>query len=155
MIRTYANTKAELNIAEERLNLLMSRKEELYVKFFPLSAKISDAPAHTNKLTDAMAGYVAELTKVNPVTKMSLDSEITEARNNRDKLGYYLKRMEINLKSTTGIENELFYKIVVEGYRPTKAVNNIAEKYNKEPETIWKYYYPKIKKEISKCIVNV
>jgi hypothetical protein len=155
MIRTYANTKAELNIAEERLNLLMSRKEELYVKFFPLSAKISDAPAHTNKLTDAMAGYVAELTKVNPVTKMSLDSEITEARNNRDKLEYYLKRMEINLKSTTGIENELFYKIVVEGYRPTKAVNNLAEKYNKEPETIWKYYYPKIKKEISKCIVNV
>jgi len=155
MIRTYANTKAELNIAEERLNILMSRKEELYVKFFPLSAKISDAPAHTNKLTDAMAGYVAELTKVNPVTKMSLDSEITEARNNRDKLEYYLKRMEINLKSTTGIENELFYKIVVEGYRPTKAVNNIAEKYNKEPETIWKYYYPKIKKEILKCIVNV
>jgi hypothetical protein len=155
MIRTYANTKAELNIADERLNLLMLRKEELYTKFFPLSARMGETTAHTNKLTDAMAGYVAELTKINPVTNMSLDQEITDARNKRNTLSYYLKRMEYNLETTTGIENELFYKIVVKGYNPTKAVEIIAEKYKREPITIWKYHYPKIKKEISKCIVNV
>lgn len=49
MIRTYANTKAELNIAEERLHLLMDRKDELYTKFFPITARQSDAPSHTNR----------------------------------------------------------------------------------------------------------
>ena len=155
MIRTYANTKAELNIAENRLHLLMDRKEEIYSKFFSITAKISDTFSHSNNQYDPMAAYVAELTKINPVTGVSLDQEIEDARNNVGKLKYYLKSMELNLQQTTGIENELFVLVAVKGYRPTRAVEIIAEKYKKEPITIWKYNYKKIKKEISKCIVNV
>lgn len=155
MIRTYANTKAELNIAEERLQLLMNRKEELFTKFFPITSRQSDTFSHTNKRSEPMIDYLAELEKVNPVTNKSLNQEITDARNQADTLRYYLKRMEYNLEHTTGIENELFSLIVVKGVRKTKAVEIIAEKYRKEPITIWKYYYPKIKEEISKCIVNV
>ena len=155
MIRTYANTKAELNIAEDRLHLLMDKKEELFTKYFPITTRMGDSFEHTNKQIDPMAAYVAELTKVNPTTDMSLDDEITEARNQVGILKYYVKRMEYNLENTTGIENELFKLIVVKGFKMTKAVELVAEKYKKEPVTIWKYYYPKIKKEISKCIVNV
>ena len=155
MIRTYANTKAELSIAEERLHLLMDRKDEIYTRFFPITSRQTDTFSHTNKRTDNMANYIAELEKINPVTKMSLDDEITEARNKVGTLQYYLKRMEYNLENTTGIENELFTWIVIKGYKPTRAVEFVAEKYKKEPGTIWKYHYPKIKEEISKCIVNV
>ena len=158
MIRTYAITKAELNIAENRLHLLMDRKDELYTKFFPITARQSDAPAHTNKRSDPMADYIAELEKVNPVTGMSLDDEITEARNKVGNLQYYLKRMEYTLEQTTGIENELFTWIAIKGYNPTRAVEFVAEKYKKKDcSTIWKYHYPKIKKEleICKCLVNV
>ena len=155
MIRTYSNTKAELNIAEERLHLLMDKKDELYTKFFPIAAKQSDAPSHTNKRNDPMADYVAELEKINPVTGKSLDDEITEARNNVGKLKYYIKRMEYNLEHTTGIENELFTWIVIKGFTPTRAVEFVADKYKREPNTIWRHHYPKIKKEILKCQVNV
>lgn len=155
MIRTYANTKAELNIAEERLHLLMERKDEIYTRFFPLSTKQSDTFSHTNKQSDPMAAYLIELEKVNPVTGKSLDDEITEARNNVGKLRYYIKRMELNFENTTGIENELFKLIVIKGCNPTRAVDIVAEKYKKEPRTIWAYNYPKIKKEILKCSVKV
>ena len=155
MIRTYANTKAELNIAEDRLHLLMERKDELYTKFFPITTQNSDTYSHSNARHDPMAAYVAELEKVNPVSGMSLDDEIIEARNKVGTLKYYVKRMELNFEKTTGIENELFKLIAIKGCNPTKAVDIIAEKYKKEPRTIWQYNYPKIKKEILICSVKV
>lgn len=155
MIRTYANTKAELNIAEERLHLLMDRKDELYTRFFPLTARQNDSGVHSNKRSDPMADYIAELEKINPITGKSLDDEITEVRNEVGKLQYYIKRMEYVLEHTTGIENELFTWVAVKGYSPTRAAEFVAEKYKKDLSTIWKYHYPKIKEEISKCLVNV
>lgn len=155
MIRTYANTKAELNIAKSRLELLMKQKEELYTKYFPLTAKFEETSAHTNKRNDSMADYMAELTKINKVTGMSLDQEIEEQRNKVQILEYYIRLMEYNFENTTGRENELFKLIVMHGYKPAKAVEKIAEKYKREPRTIWEYDYSKIKKEIEKCSVKV
>jgi hypothetical protein len=155
MIRTYANTKAELSIAEDRLHLLMERKDEIYTKFFPITAKNSDVYTHSNSIHDLMAAYIAELEKVNPVSGLSLDDEIKEARNKVGILNYYVKKMEEALKNTTGIENELFTWIAIKGYKPTRAVEFVAEKYKKDEQTIWKRYYRKIKKEIYKCTVKV
>lgn len=155
MIRTYANTKAELNIAKSRLELLMKQKEELYTKYFPLTARLEEASAHTNKRSDPMTDYMAELTKINKITGMSLDQEIEEQRNKVQILEYYIRLMEYNLENTTGIENELFKLIVIKGINKSKAVKKIAEKHDMHDDTIWKYHYPKIKKEIDKCLVNV
>ena len=55
MIRTYANTKAELNVARIRLNELMTEKEVLYTKYFPMSSKTEEVSGHTNKKTDSFA----------------------------------------------------------------------------------------------------
>ena len=75
-ITNYTNTQAELLIAKDRLNLLMERKEKIYTKFFPIVARMSDTPSHTNKKSDPMADYVYEITKPNPITGISLDQEI-------------------------------------------------------------------------------
>lgn len=155
MIRTYANTKAELNIAQLRLNELMTEKEVLYTKYFPLTSKTEEMSAHTNKRSDPMADYIAELTKVNPITGISLDQEIEEQQNKVGRLKYCINLMDYNLEYTTGIENDLFRLIVVKGKNKTKAVRIVAEKYNMHDDTIWKYHYQKIKKEIDKCLVNV
>lgn len=155
MIRTYANTKAELNIAQLRLNELMTEKEVLFARYFPITSKFSEVSAHSNNRRDNMADFLAELTKINKITGMSLEDEIDEQRNRVGRLEYYIRMMDYTLKNTTGIENELFRLIVVEGRRKTRAVELVAEKYNREPVTIWKYHYPKISKEIDKCIVNV
>ena len=36
-IKTYTNTKCELEMAKIRLSLLMDRKEQLYAKYFPVT----------------------------------------------------------------------------------------------------------------------
>ena len=36
-IRTYTNTKCELEIAKIRLSFLMDKKEQLYAKYFPVT----------------------------------------------------------------------------------------------------------------------
>ena len=154
-ITNYANTQAELNAAKGRLNLLLERKEIIYTRFFPLVAKVSDAPSHTNKKSDPMADYVSEITKPNPITGISLSDEIEETRNDVGRLQYYIGIMRENFKTLTGIENELFKLIVIDGYSKTKAVHKVAEDHEKDPRTIWKFHYPKIKEEISKCSVNV
>ena len=150
MIRTIANTKAELNIAKERLNLLMDKKQEIYAKYFSLTAKMSDTPARTNKITDLMAEYVAEITVVNSITGMSLDDEIEHIRNEINKLEYYIRIMEYNIAHTSGIENDLFKKIAINGLSPTKAVERVADKYDMHTDSIWKYHYKKIEKELKK-----
>ena len=118
-------------------------------------AQLKDIPSHTNKESDKMADYIYEITKINSITGMSLEEEIEDARNEANRLEYYVKLMEYNFEHTTGIENELFKKIIIDGYKPSKAVSKIAEKYNKDDTTIWHLYYPKIKSEILKCTVKI
>lgn len=155
MIRTYANTKAELNIAQLRLNELMTEKEVIYSRYFPMTADPSKESSHTNNHSDPMGDYVAEITRIREETGMSLEGEIEYQKKRVDDLRHCINLMDDYLRVTTGIENELFRLIVVDGRKKTKAVELVAEKYNREPVTIWKYHYPKISKEIDKCIVNV
>ena len=143
MIITYAITKAELHVAEERLHLLMARKEELYTRFFPLASRMGDTTGHTNKRSDPMAAYVSELEKINPVTNMSLDDELENCQNEIRTLQYYLKRMEYIIKESKGIKNELFCLVIMDGVRPVKAVKQIADKYSIEEDSVWKRHYPK------------
>lgn len=65
-----------------------------------------------------------------------------------------LKIIEGYLKELTGIENELFYLIIVKGMSVTKAVDKVAFNNDKEVSTIWKNYYPKVKKIINELVNN-
>ena len=160
-IRTYTNTKCELEMAKARLSLLMDRKEELYCKYFPMTQKIKEdvvSESHTNK--DKMASYVHELHEVDIGTGKSLADEIEEKRAIVESLQQYLNLMNDTLSKMNGIEYALYYEIVVKGMRVSRAVSIIAERYNRDDQTIWKYHYSKIKKDIkslkkySECTVN-
>ena len=65
-----------------------------------------------------------------------------------------LKIIEGYLKELTGIENELFYLIIVKGMSVTKAVDKVEFNNDKEVSTIWKNYYPKVKKIINELVNN-
>ena len=76
-IRTYTNTRCELEMAKTRLNLLMDKNQELWSKFFPVTAQpkeiVVDGGLHNN---DKMASYMEELLRVDIGTGMSLSQEI-------------------------------------------------------------------------------
>ena len=148
-IRTYTNTKCELEMAKARLGLLMDRKEQLYCKYFPMVAKIKEdvvSGGQTNK--DKMADYVHELHEVDIGTGKSLAEEIEVQRAVVDSLQQYVNQMNDTLAKMSGIEYALYYEIVVKGMRVSRAVSAIAERYNREDQTIWKCHYSKIKKDI-------
>ena len=146
-IRTYTNTKCELEVAKIRLSQLMDRKEQLYAKYFPITQKIKDDVITGGKKdNDKMAMYVHELNEVDIGTGFSLAGEIEYQRSIIERDTKYINEMTETLNKNSGIEYALYYEIVINGVSITQAVKNIAEAYNKEERTIWKYHYSKIKK---------
>ena len=152
-IRTYTNTKCELEMAKTRLRLLMDRKEQLYAKYFPVTQKLKEDIVKGGEVDkDKFARYLYELYNVDIGTGNSLAQEIEYQRELVDQLNSYVNAMSDTLGKMSGIEYALYYEIVVKGVRISRAVSNVAEEYGKEDQTIWKYHYPKIKKEIKKVI---
>ena len=95
-----------------------------------------------------MALYLHELYLIDVGTGMSLAGEIDEQQETVNTLQNYITTMESTLSKMSGIEYDLYYEIVVNGTQITKAVERIAEKYERDNQTIWKNHYRKIKKDI-------
>ena len=150
-IRSYTDTKCELEMAKTRLSLLMDKKEKLYCKYFPITPTLKEVMVDGGQRNnDKMADYLHELHEIDVGTGKSLADEIVYQQQNIDKLQGYLNNMNESLSKMTGIEYQLYYEIVVKGVNVTKAVENIADKNDKETRTIWKNYYNKIKKDVKK-----
>ena len=132
----------------------MDRKEKLYCKYFPITAKAKEVMVDGGyRNNDKMADYIHELHEVDIGTGKSLAEEITYQQQIVDNLQGYLNNMADSLSKMTGIEYQLFYEIVYKGVKITKAVENIATANGIEPQTIWKNYYKKIKKYVNRVIV--
>lgn len=59
-----------------------------------------------------------------------------------------LNQIENDLKDLTGIKNKIYKEIIVNGTSITKAIDKIADEEGKDPSTLWKNYYPDVKKRI-------
>ncbi|MCL2354614.1 MAG: hypothetical protein FWC68_01770 [Oscillospiraceae bacterium] len=148
-IRNYVDTKNELEIAEHRLNYLLDKKEELYLRYCaPVTSNLENVKVQTSKVNrDNVAEYMHELTK-KQINGLSLDEEVTDQQNVVNKLKYYINLMNYNLKQMKGVEYKLYYAIVVEAKGVTAGIAEVSEVTSKAESTLWKYYYPKIKSEI-------
>ena len=65
-----------------------------------------------------------------------------------NKYSNLLAKMEEKLKDCKGIDRELLYEIMIKGTNVTRAVDKVAINYDMDSSTIWKNYYPKVKKQI-------
>lgn len=150
-IRSYTDTKCELEMAKTRLSLLMNKKEELYCKYFPITPKLKEVMVDGGEENnDKMADYLHELYEIDLGTGKSLAEEIEYQQKNVDNLQTYLNDMNETLSKMSGLEYKLYYEIVVKGVNISKAVDNIADFSGKDTRTIWKNYYSKIKKDVKK-----
>lgn len=150
-IRTYTNTKCELEMAKTRLSLLMDKKEQLYCKYFPVTQRLKeDIVKGGERDKDKMASYVHELNEVDIGTGRSLAQEIEHQRAVVDRFTRYVNDMSETLGRMNGIEYALYYEIVVKGVRISRAVSNVAERFNVDDRSVWKYHYSKIKNDVKK-----
>lgn len=160
VIKTYIDTQCELNIAKERLSLLLDRKAELYSKYFGFNISYGDKAQGGTVQNDNMINYLHDLHEKDYGTGRSLEEEINYQQDKINKLQYHINNIANSLNKLSGLEYKLFYEIVYNNINITKAVELVANNNNKDVGTIWKYYYPKIKKELrklqkySECTVN-
>ena len=150
-IQTYTNTKCELEMAKKRLNLLIDRQTKLYSDYFPITPKLKEISVDGGERNnDKMADYLHELHCVDIGTGKSLAEEISYHQEKIKTLEATLDTMTTTLAGMEGIEYSLYYEIVVNGSNVTRAVELVAERYDKDVQTIWKYHYKKIKRDIRK-----
>lgn len=116
----------------------MDRKEKIY----------NDCLLFKNK--NDVIKYTYELSKRNSITGKSIKEEITDLREEKEKLEKTLFEMEKGLKSLTGVKKELFAEIVCNGLKPTKAVEKIAKHKNMSINNVWKNHYRKIMPQLEK-----
>lgn len=155
-IKTYTDTKCELDIAKTRLSKLMDDKERLYCKYFPLTPTLKkDVVTGGEENKDKMADYVHELHEIDYGTGKSLAQEIAYQRDIVDRLQSYLNLMSDSLKQMSGIEYQLFYAIAYKGIPVSKAVDTVAELNNLDTRTVWRNHYKKIKKYVKKLGMSV
>ena len=64
-------------------------------------------------------------------------------------------KMEKDIQKLQGIENKLYYEIVIKGNGITKAIDKIAGSEYIDVSTLWKNYYPKIKPDIEKLYLLI
>ena len=144
VIVCYDNTRHSLEIIKEELKILLERKDKIYSKYF---SKSGMSQLNKNKMIkDKMALYIHECTKINPKTGKSLDMEIEEVQNEVDKLEDHLRVMTKNLLKMNGIEYDIYSRIVLKNQKITKAIEEVAENFDKSERYVWDIYNKKIKK---------
>ena len=149
-IRNYNETFFEYKSALEHLTTLRNKHEEIYTRYLGYKSPsfdniICDGGVYTNKMND----YLDELNKRDS-NDLSLSDKIINQEKQVNILSKTLRNIEHNLRCMQGIEYQLYTRIAVDKLSITRAVESVALDNNKEPITIWKYYYPRIKKEVHK-----
>lgn len=78
---------------------------------------------------------------------------LVEEKNRLNELEVFHKKiitkMEEDLLDLSGVENKLYCEIVLKGINVTKAIDKIAYEEDLDVSTLWKNYYPKIKRKIN------
>lgn len=157
VIRNYTDTKNELEIAKNRLYILETRQQQLFSKYFPITSFIKDVDIQSSHISndDNMVNYLTEMDKIDHDTKMSLRDEIMCQKAIINTLKPYIANMECNLRTMKSIEYKLYYAIVVEARGITGGIDHVSLDTGKDVSTLWKYYYPKIEKEIKKLEIII
>lgn len=155
-LRNYGNTKIELKIARQRLEILSRRKQDLYDRFVsPKGWQVSEGGGVSSKNTQSgTEKFVMACEAVSEVTGLSLNAEIEQCQADIEHLADLCQMMENTLEHLEGIEATLFSLIVIAGKTPTQAVEDVAEMQSMSIDNVWHTYYKKIKQFIDELTVK-
>lgn len=155
-LRNYGNTKIELKIARQRLEVLSRRKQDLYDRFVsPKGWQVSEGGGVSSKNPQSgTEKFVMACEAVSEVTGLSLNAEIEQCQADIEHLADLCQMMENTLEHLEGIEATLFSLIVIAGKTPTQAVEDVAEMQSMSIDNVWHTYYKKIKQFIDELTVK-
>ena len=151
-IRNFTDTLNEYKIAKGRLGFLLGLEEVKRQRYCGLkSTSIAKVDNSSKRVKgNNVPAFLDAMNRINEKTGLSLSGEIMEQEAMVNTLSCTLMEMANNLRQMEGVEYQLYYAIVIKGLGITGGVEYVAERTEKDAGTIWKYYYPRIEKEIKK-----
>ncbi len=123
----YYKQLVDLLCARERLNTLRDRADEIFNRYFPITARYTEvSTSGGGAKNDKMVSYLSEL------EESGIDSEIKQVIQKIDKLQSSICRMEIilqNVENISGVDN-LEYKVLKLKYYENRSytLQQIADK---------------------------
>jgi DNA-directed RNA polymerase sigma subunit (sigma70/sigma32) len=123
----YYKQLVDLLCARERLNTLRDRADEIFNRYFPITARYTEvSTSGGGTKNDKMVSYLSEL------EESGIDSEIKQVIQKIDKLQSSICRMEIilqNVENISGVDN-LEYKVLKLKYYENRSytLQQIADK---------------------------
>lgn len=148
-IKTYQEVKAEYEMVKSRYEYLEDKRKALYQRLLGLhSPSLENNGSKGNgssELGDKVSQYVFEYEEKKQRNGKTLKEEIEALYLEMLALEALLASYEEILSHLSGIDYQLFYKIGVEGLKPNKAVEEVAETNGYSERQVWRIYnYVKI-----------
>lgn len=134
VFQAYSNTKAECDVLKLRLELMRERE-----------TKIEDMYALPNYSPVDIEKYISESGRRTNDTQRTVYEEISMLEKDISKYELALKGMEESLVMMQGIEYDLYKAIVIDGMKPSVAVEKVSNQCGKSESTLWRNAYKKIK----------
>lgn len=153
VLRSYNNTIQELKLIQKRLEVLEAKKEELFYRIcYPQGWHTDDGSgSKSTSIPSSVTEKFASLcNEVNERTGLSLNDEINVCKHEIERLKKLVDEMNTILKNLDGIEYEIYAKIVVDGLKPTRAVQHVAQDHFMSEDNVWRTYYSKVKQYLVK-----
>lgn len=154
---SYNNEIKKRRLYLNELKRCKERREELHSIYLGGSNSFKEqvkGGKSINPMQDAQARYYDATNCETYINLDGIDYSINEyiekLKEILEKQKEYLEGQSEILNMLEGRPNELFCLIQVEGLRPTKAVETLANKYGLDTRSIWKREYKKIKKYLKK-----
>lgn len=147
-LRNYNNTVQELKIARKRLKVLKAKKEELFLRIcYPKGWHSNDGSGakSTSIPLSASEKFANIVNEPNDITGLSLNDEIEMTERDVKDLQSTIDEMNEILRNLDGIEYEIYTKIIVDGLKPTQAVQHVAQDHFMSEDNVWRTYYSKVK----------
>lgn len=154
---SYNNELKKRRLYLNDLKRCIERREELHSIYLGGANQFKEqvkGGKSINPMQDAQARYYDAVNCETYINLDGIDYSINEyikkLKEILEKQKDYLKRQSKILNMLEGRANELFCLIQIEGLRPTKAVETLANKYEIDPRNVWRTEYKKIKRYIYK-----
>lgn len=122
VFKSYADTKSELYTINDRIAVIKLQLESIESSVLSTTSKPNPntgGGSSNNSGKDKILNYWAN--------EEELVKELREKKKLSRKIKGYLKKIDNNIKSLTGLEAEIFRQVYIDGQDITNVINNILD----------------------------
>ena len=139
---TYSECQVEYQVLSTRYNYLMNKKAEISQMLLGIHSPSLEKIGGSNpsELGHKVILFNEEINVKKQPNGKTINEEMMDLEKKMDRLVEIMKEIESVISRIRGIEAQLFYQIMINGLKPTEAVEKVARENYISQETAWRKY---------------